>query len=119
MTQASAARRCQVCDARLAWDNADILCSPCRKVHSSAFGPPPVPPDLRESAELQAAFADWHMGKVIRAYRHHPSHGPRPLSQDVVAGWLGLTQTQISRIESGRAVTDLDRLVAWTTTPAC
>src|SRR5205823_5591000 len=66
--------------------------------------------------ELCKALDEWHIGRVIRAYRCHDFHGPKPLSQDVVAGWLNLTQTQISRIESGPAVTDLQRLVAWATT---
>jgi len=37
----------------------------------------------------------------------------RPLSQELVAGWLGLTQTQLSRIESGPPINDLGKLVAW------
>lgn len=52
------------------------------------------------------------MGRVVYAYRTHPWHG-RQLSQDVVGGWLGLTQPQLSRIESGRAIEDLGRLVRW------
>jgi transcriptional regulator with XRE-family HTH domain len=113
MAQAAAVRSCETCHARLAWDNSDSLCSPCRKARNSALGPPPVSADFWESADLQAAFADRHMGKVIRAYRHDALHGPRPLPQDVVAGWLGLTQTQVSRIESGSPVTDLDKLIGW------
>ena len=62
------------------------------------------------------AFGAWHIGQVIRAYRHHPFHGSRPLSQELVAGWLGLTQTQLSRIESGPPVKDLNKLIAWART---
>jgi len=43
----------------------------------------------------------------------NPSVHGRQLSQDVVAGWLGLTQPQLSRIESGRAIEDLGRLIPY------
>ncbi|MBO2448728.1 hypothetical protein J4573_16620 [Actinomadura barringtoniae] len=62
------------------------------------------------------ALASWHMGRVIRAYRHHPWHGARPLPQEIVAGWLNVTQTQLSRIESGAPPRDLDKLVKWAQT---
>jgi tetratricopeptide (TPR) repeat protein len=52
------------------------------------------------------------MGQVIAAYRAHPFHRP-PLNQTVVAGWMGLTQAQLSRIESGEPITDLARLIRW------
>lgn len=52
------------------------------------------------------------MGAVVRAFRIHPTHGGKPLSQSDVAGWLNITQGQLSRIESGRnRVRDLDKLV--------
>ncbi|MGH2770924.1 MAG: helix-turn-helix domain-containing protein [Actinomycetota bacterium] len=53
------------------------------------------------------------MGSVIHAYRHHPFHHPGPLSQELVGGWLGVTQAQLSRIEHGGAIRDLDKLVHW------
>ncbi len=59
---------------------------------------------------MRDALATWHMGRVIYAYRTHPWHR-RLLSQDVVGGWLNLTQSQLSRIESGRVIEDLGRLV--------
>jgi transcriptional regulator with XRE-family HTH domain len=52
------------------------------------------------------------MGSVVRAYRHHPFHG-RVLSQELVAGWLGITQAQLSRIEHGPPIKDLDKLIYW------
>lgn len=51
------------------------------------------------------------MGRVIRAYRHHRYHGRRGLAQETVAGWLNLTQGQLSRIENGPPIARLDRLV--------
>jgi transcriptional regulator with XRE-family HTH domain/tetratricopeptide (TPR) repeat protein len=50
------------------------------------------------------------MGRVIFAYRTHPFHG-QTLPQELVAGWLGLTQAQLSRIENGRAPDGLDKLI--------
>lgn len=58
------------------------------------------------------ALATWHMGRVFLAYRTHPRH-PRPLSQELVGNWLGLTQVQVGRIEKGRAPEELSKLVAW------
>ncbi|NBE82130.1 helix-turn-helix domain-containing protein [Micromonospora sp. NEAU-HG-1] len=53
------------------------------------------------------------MGRVIRAWRTHPHHGRRSISQDRVASWVGLTQAQLSRIENGPAIAHLDRLSQW------
>ncbi len=52
------------------------------------------------------------MGRVIAAYRNHPHHTVA-LSQETVAGWMGITQTQLSRIESGEPATDLTKLIRW------
>lgn len=60
--------------------------------------------------QMRDALANWHMGRVIAAFRNHPFHG-RPLSQAVVAGWLGVSQVQLSRLETGPALKDLDRLM--------
>jgi transcriptional regulator with XRE-family HTH domain len=64
---------------------------------------------------MGAALATWHMGRVIAAYRHHPHHR-RTLRQDVVAGWVGISQAQLSRIENGLAMKDLDKLTHWART---
>ncbi|WP_369371716.1 helix-turn-helix domain-containing protein [Promicromonospora sp. Populi] len=66
---------------------------------------------------MRDALASQNMGTVVSAYRRHPIHGRRPLAQSLVAGWLGITQGQLSRIESGRnKVRDLDRLRAYAAT---
>jgi len=75
-----------------------------------------VPPQFWDTDLMRDALAGWHMGRVIYAYRHSPFHGPRPLPQELVAGWLGITQTQLSRIESGHPIKDLDRLIQWART---
>jgi hypothetical protein len=61
---------------------------------------------------MRAALDAWHMGRGIAAYRTHPHHG-RPLRQETVAAWVGITQPQLSRIENGPAVVDLGRLTQW------
>src|SRR5262249_20422607 len=61
---------------------------------------------------IRDALNTRHMGKVVRAFRRHPYHG-RPVSQAIAAGWFHLTQTQLSRVENGPPVQDLDRLIHW------
>lgn len=64
---------------------------------------------------MRDALASWHMGRVIAAYRTHPIHR-RQLSQELVGSWVGRTQAQISRIENGPPIKDLDRLTLWART---
>jgi transcriptional regulator with XRE-family HTH domain len=105
------------CGTRLARDNMDTLCSPCRKKrHDAALHPPSVPPEFWETDQMRDALANRHMGRAVYAYRTHPYHGQRPLSQELVSGWLGITQTQLSRIENGLPIRDLDRLIHWAQT---
>ncbi|WP_460749043.1 helix-turn-helix domain-containing protein [Myceligenerans cantabricum] len=60
---------------------------------------------------MRDALSTQDMGVVVAAYRRHPQHGHRALAQTRVARWLGITQGQLSRIESGvNKVSDLDRL---------
>ncbi|MGH3809824.1 MAG: hypothetical protein ACRDRU_25030 [Pseudonocardiaceae bacterium] len=52
---------------------------------------------------MRDAFASRDMGTVLRAYRYHPVHGHKALPQETVSRWLGtVTQSQLSRVESGR-----------------
>jgi hypothetical protein len=115
MTRQRSVRYCQGCGARLARDNFLNQCTPCQKKAGLLMqGPPDVlPAEFWTCDPIAGALSSWHIGQVIRAYRHHSFHGLRPLSQDLVAGWLHLTQTQLSRIESGSPIKDLDRLIAW------
>ncbi|WP_250285571.1 MULTISPECIES: helix-turn-helix domain-containing protein [unclassified Frankia] len=114
MDHAATRRRYCRCGARLARDNHGVLCAPCqRAVRDRIIRAPDVPPDFWESSEqLRDALHAWHMGRVIAAYRSHPYHHPS-LTQATVAGWMGLTQTQLSRIESGAPITDLVKLIRW------
>jgi tetratricopeptide (TPR) repeat protein len=65
---------------------------------------------------MRAALASQHMGRICYAYRHHRFHEPGPLSQEVVGGWFDLTQPQLSRIENGPPIRDLDKLIYWART---
>src|SRR5215472_11837657 len=101
-------RYCDRCGTRLAQDNTESSCSAC--VRHSAYRPPPVSPAFWDTDQMRDALATWHMGKVLYAYRTHPHHG-RVLSQEQVAGWLGLTQAQLSRIENGKPPDTLSKLI--------
>jgi transcriptional regulator with XRE-family HTH domain len=62
---------------------------------------------------MRAALANKHIGQVFVAYRHHQDHD-RAISQGTLAGWLGISQPLLSRIESGkRVITDLESLQDW------
>lgn len=110
---AHTARRCRSCKTRLAQDNRRDRCAACTaKARELMVGPPSVSPEFWEDAEIRDALNCWHMGAVISAYRNHPFHG-RPLPQETTASWAGLTQAQLSRIETGPAIKDLDKLTQW------
>ncbi|MGH3854259.1 MAG: helix-turn-helix domain-containing protein [Pseudonocardiaceae bacterium] len=64
---------------------------------------------------MRDALERWHIGAVIYAYRNHPFHD-RVLPQETVAGWVGITQAQLSRVEKGPAIKDLDKLIKWART---
>lgn len=105
-------RECR-CGTRLARDNTTGLCGACASRARDLYaGPPPVPISFWRTDVMREALASWHMGRVIHAYRTHPYHA-RQLPQDVVAGWMGITQTQLSRIEKGTPLKDLDKLTQW------
>jgi len=105
--------RC-ACGTRLASDNRTGRCAGCRQRDRERFGnPPAVPAEFWDHPDFRAAFADRHFGCLLRSYRSHPFHGARPLPQSIVARWLGVNQSQLSRIENGPALRDLERLVAW------
>lgn len=106
-------RVCARCNTHLALDNIDRFCSACRsKATDELVKPPTVPRSFWTDAHMAGALDSWHMGKVFAAYRTHPQHC-RTLSQEVVAGWLNLTQAQLSRIEKGRAPEELSKLIHW------
>jgi tetratricopeptide (TPR) repeat protein/transcriptional regulator with XRE-family HTH domain len=74
--------------------------------------PPVLPREFWDGDRMREALGSWHMGRVFHAYRTHPWH-PRPLSQELIGNWLGLTQVQVGRIEKGRAPEEMSKLIAW------
>jgi transcriptional regulator with XRE-family HTH domain len=113
MASVQSVRYCGGCGARLARDNRSNRCAGCSHVaRDSLLKPPSVPRQFWDTDQMRDALNTWHVGRVIFAYRTHPWH-PRPLSQETVGNWLGLTQAQLSRIENGRAPEELTKLVAW------
>ncbi len=115
MVTSATPRYCVRCGARLASDNADAACRPCqRTAHEAALNPPHVPPEFWDNDQLRdALIRERHIGHAVRSYRKHPFHGQRPVSQEIAARWLSVSQTQLSRIENGRPLYDLDRLIQW------
>lgn len=105
---------CPRCGGRIARDNDSGRCTPCQAAERDRLSAPPVvPASFWEHEPVRLALAERHLGRVIKAYRHHPYHGRNALPQTVVAGWLGITQAQLSRVENGPPLVHLDRLAHW------
>ncbi|MET7394257.1 hypothetical protein ABZS66_12260 [Dactylosporangium sp. NPDC005572] len=102
------------CRTALAADNQTGRCSACAvSARKLACGPPLVPATFWQADRIRDALAARDMGALIAAYRTHPYHG-QPIRQDAAAGWLGVSQSQLSRIERGLTrVDDIGRLVDW------
>jgi len=114
---ASAPRYCQ-CGKRLARDHVGVRCGACeRQAIQQRTAPPAVPDGFWDSQAFRDAFNAQHMGRVARAYRRHPFHvasyGRDGIPQELLGDWLGLTQAQVSRIENGQSIRNLDTLAHW------
>ncbi|MEV0003003.1 transcriptional regulator [Micromonospora sp. NPDC050980] len=108
---------CPRCGGLLARDNETGRCAACQRAQRDRLVTSPiVPTSFWEHEPIRRALTERHLGRVIRAYRHHPYHGREPLPQRTVAGWLGITQAQLSRIENGPPIVYLDRLAHWSKT---
>lgn len=78
---------------------------------ADAIGAPVHPADFWEQPQLRAAARERHFGRFLRAYRVVQTP---PVQQTQLAGWLGITQGQLSRIERAAApVRDLVKLDQW------
>lgn len=111
-------RYCMKCGSRLSRETKASMCAPCRQV--SGIGSDQAP-DLGAhfwyTDQMRDAFASRDMGTVVRTYRYHPAHGHKALPQEMVSRWLSVTQSQLSRIESGRNHVDtLDKLIHYART---
>ncbi len=109
------------CGTHLAKDNAERQCARCQRAsRDKLITPPEVPAEFWQTDQFHDAFAAQHMGRVARAYRAHPYHyavyGPSGVSQGLLGQWLGLSQPQVSRIENGPPIRNLDTLAYWART---
>jgi transcriptional regulator with XRE-family HTH domain len=110
----SGGRYCMRCGSRLSRDTRASMCAPCRQLSGvGSDHAPDLGRDFWYTDQMRDAFATRDMGTVVRTYRYHPAHGHKPLPQETVSRWLGtVTQSQLSRIESGRnRVETLDKLI--------
>lgn len=112
---------CQRCGTRLARGSANPQCGPCEQASAGLrAAPPEIPYAFWDTDQLRDALAARHMGRVVRAYRKHPHHiaryGKDGISQELLGGWFSLTQAQISRIETGPPIQNLDTLAHWART---
>ncbi len=106
------------CGTHLAADNTGRQCARCQRAsRDKLLAPPEVPTEFWLTEQFEDAFAAQHIGRVVRAYRthpyHHAVHGPGGISQTPLGQWLGLRQPQVSRIETGAPIRDLDILAYW------
>ncbi|MGH3872045.1 MAG: helix-turn-helix domain-containing protein [Pseudonocardiaceae bacterium] len=106
------------CGTHLAKDNTERQCARCQRgSRDKLITPPEVPAEFWNTEQLKEAFAAQHIGRVLRAYRTHPHHyavyGPDGISQTLLGHWLGRLQPQVSKIETGPPIRDLDTLVHW------
>jgi len=90
LTGSAAQRYCR-CGTRLAADNPASLCAASqRATRDKLIAPPVVPASFWTNDELRDAFAAQHMGRVCRAYRHHPCH-------TATYGTNGITQALVGQ----------------------
>ncbi|OLF12875.1 hypothetical protein BLA60_06320 [Actinophytocola xinjiangensis] len=91
----------------LAGDNTARLCGRCHREQRDQLRTPPT--QLRneffETDEFWLAFESRHIGKIFKAFRNHPRHLQlfgKALNQELLGRWLGLNQTQVSKIENAK-----------------
>jgi transcriptional regulator with XRE-family HTH domain len=109
---AALGRGCVACGTRLAADNEQDRCSPCARNLDKVRVRPRSPHDsFWTSPGVGRAVRRRDFGQLLRLWR--TTRQPT-VTQLEVATLLGLSQAQVSRIESGRTkVVDLDKLVRW------
>jgi transcriptional regulator with XRE-family HTH domain len=107
-----AVRWCR-CGTRLARDNPGTRCASCTSAdRRRRLEPPAVPPEFWDEQAVRQALTTRDMGALMRAYRTHPYHG-RDIPQEIAAGWVGITQPRLSRIENGETVSNITKLIRW------
>ncbi len=110
-----AVRYCH-CGTRLAADNPSNQCLNCvRQEQVHLQQPPDLPLEYWLTDRFDDAFAAQHIGLVSVAYRQSPYHRI-PITQEQLGSWFGMSQPEVSRIESGPPIRHLDRLAHWART---
>lgn len=99
------------CGSPLARDNADTLCTACQQDRRRDRAPE-LPADFWQTARMDAALRSGDLGRVLQAYRVHPFHG-QPLPQSVIADWLHISQSTLSRIENGKRRLTVDDIAGF------
>jgi transcriptional regulator with XRE-family HTH domain len=109
-----ALRFCSSCGNKLAVGARSPECRSCTRASAAVpveSVPPVVPDSFWTTAELREAFDAEDFGRVLKAYRR--ACGP-DVTQTDVAGWIGLSQSQVSRMESGTSLTaDIGKIAEW------
>jgi len=99
-------RRCPGCGTVLAADNTARLCVRCRREQTDLLdAPPQLRNEFYDTGEFRAAFDSRRIGKVFKAYRNHPRWLHllgKALNQETFGRWVGLSQGQVSKLESGK-----------------
>jgi hypothetical protein len=98
-------RRCGICGSLLAADNTASLCGPCSRDQRDQLRTPPahLRDDFFDTDEFRAAFASENIGRIFKAYRNHPQHFEtygKPINQELLARWLGISQGLVSKLEA-------------------
>lgn len=110
----SAHDRCGHCGARVdRTAEAHVCTAPGATARARDSQVAQVPRDFWRAPAMVSALHSRNIGRVIRAFRTHEFFGDSPLKQAEVAEWLGLSQAQLSKIETGPPIVHLDRLTAW------
>lgn len=114
-------RHCQGCNDTLPAVSSANLCARCHRDQRDQLRTPPsqLRHEFFETDEFRAAFAEQHIGHVFKAYRNHPRHLTlfgRSLTQELLARWLNLNQSKLSRIENGPPEENLFWLRNWART---
>jgi transcriptional regulator with XRE-family HTH domain len=107
-------RFCSSCGNKLAVGARLSQCRRCARATAAVTvegAPPTFPDSFWTTPELGEAFEAQDFGLVLRAYRK--ICGPKVTQADI-AGWLGLSQSQVSRMERGTSLTpDLGKIADW------
>jgi transcriptional regulator with XRE-family HTH domain len=111
MTSTTTERSCTSCAATITCEGSRPLCDVCAKNDRNGWCPLPQPSTFWDDRDIRSAINARSFGDLLKAYRlaHRPV-----VKQAQLAKWLGITQGQVSRLESGRtSAQDIEKLTRW------